>query len=335
MYSAITAPRIPAGLPSFGMALLAAIILSAVSGCAKEADLKREQETNRIQEARIRALERDTQSSFSGQGSRLKAIEDQIRSLRGGELKGLETQIENLQGTQLKSIDTRLKILKGNILLLKRSNQEIVKEQSSIREAQERVLFGQRKMTQLVTTELANFAKFRLEAENDLDKMRTRLGQIENLMRSGIAKLPSKTRADKAFRRSHFLIMNGELDLAADGFEAFVKKFPKDKRRAEALFRRGQALFLLRKYDHALIPFFEVVEKSPRHKLAIASRWMLARSLEETGDLRLARDFYARLITEKSPYANDATRRVAFINKLFPGSAKSGGKKQGRRRKRK
>ncbi|MEE8433520.1 MAG: tetratricopeptide repeat protein [bacterium] len=349
----MTPDRIPAGFRNVGAAMLAVIILSAASGCAKNSDLKKEQEANRIQELRIGALERDTQTSISRHGNRLKTIEgqlknlqgiqlkqlekfeNQLQNLRGGQLKGLENQIENLQGKELKDIDTQMKILRGGLLLVKRSTAEIVKEQTSIREEQERTLFGQRKMTRMITEELAKFARFRLEAENDLDKMRTRLGQMENLMRSAIARLPAKTRADKVFRQSHALIVNGELDLAADSFEAFVKKYPKDKRRTEALFRRGQALFLLRKYDHALIPFFQVVEKFPQHKLASPARWMLARSLEETGDLRLARDFYAQLITGKTPYANDATRRVAFINKLFPGSAKSTGKnpveKPGRR----
>jgi hypothetical protein len=45
---------------------------------------------------------------------------------------------------------------------------------------------------------------------------------------------------------------------------------------------------------------------------------MTARTLEETGDLKLAREFYAQLINGNTPYAVDATRRVAFINKLFP-----------------
>lgn len=332
MYCAITPDRIPTGFRNLGVALLAVIILNAAPGCASNSDLKKEKDINRIQEARIKDLEQDTQSFKERHGNRLKRLEAELRNLRGGELKGLENQMQNLQGTRLKRVDTQLKILKGNILLIKRTTGEIVKEQTSIRDAQERILFGQRKMTKLVTDELAKFARFRLEAENDLDKIRTRLGQMENLMRSSIARLPSKTRADKAFRRSNFLIVNGEYDLAADGFEAFVKKYPKDKRRAEALFRRGQALFLLRKYDHALIPFFEVLEKSPKHKLATPARWMLARALEETGDLRLARDFYAQLITRKTPYANDATRRVAFINKLFPGSAKGTQNKPGRQR---
>ncbi|MCH8885485.1 MAG: tetratricopeptide repeat protein [SAR324 cluster bacterium] len=365
MFPVMTPDRFPKGLRNVGAAVLAVLILSAAAGCAKTSDLKKEQEANRIQEVRIGALERDTQTFISRHESRLDILErqlknlqgiqlkqlenklrilqekqlekfeSQLQNLRGGQLKKVETQLKNLQGAQLKNIDTRLKILRGGLLLVKRSNKEIIKEQTAIREAQERTLFGQRKMERMITGELAKFARFRLEAENDLDKMRTRMGQMENLMRSSIARLPAKTRADKAFRQSHALIVNGELDLAADSFEAFGKKYPKDKRRAEALFRRGQALFLLGKYDHALIPFFGVVEKFPKHKLAPPARWMLARSLEETGDLRLARDFYAQLITGKTPYANDATRRVAFINKLYPGSAKSAVEKPGRRGKKK
>lgn len=289
---------LPKALLPLALLLLAVLLLTLVGGCAKTSDLRKEQEANLIQERRIKALEQDTEATISGQSKRLVKLEREVKSLR------------------------------GKLLLVTENNVAITREQSAIRETQERVMSSQHRMTRTVTEESAKMARFRLESENDLDKIRTRLGEIENLQRSSIANLPSKTRADKMFREANLLIVNGELDLAADRFAGFVKKFPKDGRSVEATFRRGQALFLLRKYDHALIPFFQVVEKTPTHKLSLPARWLLARSLEETGDLRLARDFYAQLITGKTPYGPDATKRVAFLNKLFPKSVKKSPKKK-------
>ncbi len=284
----MSASLLPAALGAVLLALLA-------GGCAKTSDLEKEQEVNLIQERRIKALERDIVNSVSGQGRRLQELERELKSLR------------------------------GKLVLMEEQNAAMTKEQTAIRETQERVMASQHKMTRKVGEASKQMARFRLEAENDLDKIRTRLGQIENLQRSAMAELPARTAADKAFRKAYLLVLNGELDLAADAFAGFARKYPKDERGVEAAFRQGQALFLLRKYDHALIPFFQLVEKHPGHKLSLPARWMLARSLEETGDLRLARDFYAQLITGKTPYGPDATRRVAFLNRLFP-DAKGNGK---------
>ena len=292
-------PRLASARLVWALALSAGWL--ALAGCASNSDLKKVTEANKIQEQRLRALEQDTQATISGQGNRMKTIEAQLKALN------------------------------GRIGLIARENQKIGKEQAQLRGDQERAISGQRKMTRNVEREAAKITRFRLEAKNDLDKIHTRLGLLEKMLKSPIASLPDKTPADKSFRQAHFLLINGELDLAADRFGAFGKAHPKDGRGIEALYRRGQALFLLRKYDHAMIPFFEVVEKSPTHRLAAPSRWMLARSLEETGDLKLAREFYAQLITGKSAYANDAIRRVAFINKLFPGSRKKGAPKAGRK----
>lgn len=291
MICARTLPRFFRTLRRPGIALTLAASLAAVTatgGCVSKSDLKKVDEANKVQEQRLRALEKDTLATVAGQKETLTRLEREVQAMQ------------------------------GRLRLITEQNQRLTREQTAMRENQERSLSGQRKMTRMVQAEAAKISKFRLEAENDLDKMRIQLSALEKLLRTPIANLPAKTPADKDFREAHYLLLNGELDLAADRFDAFRKNHPKDARGVESVYRRGQALFLLRKYDHALIPFFEVVEKSPRHKLATPSRWMLARSLEETGDLGLAREFYAQLITGKTAYAADATRRVSFINKLFP-----------------
>jgi TolA-binding protein len=282
-------------------ALLIAGLLAAglLAGCASSSDLGKVSEENRVQDQRLRALEEDVAGQIARQQAALDALRGEVRALQG----------------QLRLIGER--------------NEQMAAEQAAMAQNLERNQAGQLRMTRLVEEESNRMGRFRTEAENDLDKMRVQLGQLEQLLRTPLARMPARTPADKELRAAHFLLIDGELDLAADRFEEFRKKYPDDARGVEALFRRGQAYFLLRKYDHALIPFFEVIDKSPKHPLATPSRWMVARALEETGDLKLAREFYAQLIAGKTIYAGDATRRVAFINKLFPAGEAGKGAPQG------
>ena len=247
-------------------------------------------EANRVQDQRLRAIETDV----------------------GGSLKDQKSEMEQLRRD--------VKAALGRMDLVDQRTQRMENEQKAITESLERSLSDQRKLGHAVETELAKMAKYKLETDNDLDKMRIQVGELEKLLRSPIARLPAKNQADKDFREAYYHLISGEFDIAADLFDKWRKAYPNDERGFEALYRRGQAFFLLRRYDHAQISLYELVDKAPKSDLATPARWLLARSLEETGDLKLARDFYAQLINDKTPYAADATRRVAFINRLFPRS---------------
>jgi tetratricopeptide (TPR) repeat protein len=167
-----------------------------------------------------------------------------------------------------------------------------------------------------VDTELKAASVRGLEVEKALDGVRGQLTGLESLLQSRMADLPQKTKADRAWREAYFQLINGELDVAAAAFADFRTKYGDDPRAVEALYRQGQAYFLRRKYDEALVPCLELVEKHGDHPLAADAKWMLARSLEETGDLKLAREFYAQLIAQDTPHKRDATRRLFFIDRL-------------------
>lgn len=270
-----------------------ALALGLVAGCAKSSDVKRLEEANQVQDQRLKALEDSLGRNLQQQKQLLEELQRKVNALRG--------QV-SLNADQLSRMS---------------------RDQTALSDTLERDTAGRSKLTRQVSAQVKKMGRFQVETQSEMDKLRLRLGDLEKLLSSPIAKLPAKTQADKAFRQAFFLLIDGQLDLAADHFAAFRKAYPKDPRAVEALFREGQAYFLLRKYDRALIPFFELVDKHPKDAFAVPTRWMLARALEETGDLKLAREFYAQLINSNSPYAADATRRVAFINKLYP---KGGGK---------
>jgi len=272
-------------------ALLTLCVALVLSACAKSSDLAKVEDTNRVQNQRLSAIEGDV-------GKTLKA-----------------------QQVLMQQLSTDVRAMKGRMDLVDDRTARMANEQKALTDNLDRSLSDQRKLTHQVKEQLAKMERYKLDTDNDLDKMRIQVGELEKLLKSPIAGLPDKTEADKAFRGAYYHLLNGEFDVAADAFAAWRKTYPKDPRGPEALFRQGQAFFLMRRYDHALIPLYELLDKSPKSEFAAQARWLAARSLEETGDFKLARQFYAQLINDKTPYAADATRRVAFINRLFPRSA--------------
>lgn len=278
--SALPAPRTAA-------LLLAALLLAAA--CAKMGDVERLEQQNRVQDQRLRALEEGVSDALRAQFDKLNADLADLRRVVEGRTANITERLD-----------------------------ELAAEQRKIAQTAETSQLQVRRMERRLEDQTKSFAAYRAEAENDLDKLRLRLRDLENLLKSPIAGLPASTEPDKVFRDAYFLLISGQLDLAVDRFGQFMQQFPKEPRRAEALFRQGQAYFLLRKYDFALVPLFEILDKHGQSKFVIEARWLLARSLEETGDLKLARDFYAQLIAGKTVYSADASRRVAFMNRVLP-----------------
>ncbi len=268
---------------------LVATLAAALAGCAKSGDVDRVERENRVQDARIRALE--------------EGMNEGVRR----QIAPLAQQVEVLQ----RLLDARYQLLTDRL-------DQLSSEQTRLADGEEtnraQLKKHERRFEEYVKVQAAAWQ----EQVNDVDKLRLRLQDMEKLLKSPIADLPAATEADKAFREGHYLMISGQLDLAADKFAQFMQSYPADKRRPEALLRQGQAYFMQRKYDFALAPLYELVDKHAGTKSALEGRWYIARALEETGDLKLARDFYAQLIATKSVYAADASRRVALIQKLYP-----------------
>jgi TolA-binding protein len=261
----------------------------ALIGCAKSGDLEKVQQDNRVQDARLKALE--------------DGMADAVRK----QIEPLLRKVEDLQ----RSLDARYTVLTERL-------DQFVSEQERISSDGE----ANRALIKKDERRFEEHAKAQAlawqEQANDVDKLRLRVQDVDRLLKSPIADLPAVTEADKVYREAHYLMISGQLDLAADKFAQFVQSFPTDRRRPEALLRQGQAYFMMRKYDFSLSPLYELVDKQAGAKAAVEGRWYIARALEETGDLKLARDFYAQLITGKTVYAADASRRVALIQKLYP-----------------
>ena len=282
--------RLPKSLPALWLALFLNFVI--MSACASSGDVKKLAQENQVQDERIAALEKVAGASINDLLKELKILQDQVRKTQG-----------------------RLHTLGGQM-------EKVQKDQAQLLAQAERSTAQAKSIERLASDQTKEQAKFMTSARQELDGVRLRITEVEKLIRTSLAKLPEKTQADKDFREAFVLLTGGQLDFAAESFVKFQKDYPEDSRIPEALYRQGQALYLGRKFELALVPFFQIVEKFATHNLAVEARWMLARGLEETGDLKLARDFYTQLVAQNTVYKADATRRLHFINKLYPEIAK-------------
>ncbi len=269
--------------------LLALPLTLLVEGCSDTARVEKIEQANRVQDERLRNLEEGLAEAVRKQ---TQPVLDQMKALD-------------------QRMDARMAALNEHL-------EQLLQEQTRVSGALEVDQAEVKRFARRLDETFKAQAQVRLEQENEFDKLRLRMKDVEALLKSPIAGLPAATEPDKAFREAMFLMVSGQLDLAADKFAAFSQTYPNDRRRPEVLYRQGQAYFLMRKYDFALVPLYDLLEKQPGSKLAPDARWMLARSLEETGDLKLAREFYAQLINAKTVHSADATRRMALINRLYP-----------------
>lgn len=292
-------PISPLRLPRcfFTLVSFLAFALLFTTGCASQ-DVKKIQLENQIQNKRLQALEKNY----------------------GRELRKMLKNVKEVQRKAQANTNRSRAIIT--------SADKVLGEQAVYAEQLEKITADFQKLKREMKKLAARLEVSKVEQQKELDAMRLRQEETITALRSPIGDLPDKTKADSAFRQGFAHMAMGKMDLAADQFGQFIKKFPKDKRVAEARFQKGMANVLLNRYDHALIEFFKLVDKYKKHPIHTKAKWMLGRSLEETGDLKLARQIYGQLINSNTPFKNDATRRVHFLDKLLPPSPKKKTKKK-------
>jgi TolA-binding protein len=207
--------------------VLAGCLAIGASGCAKSGDIEKLEQENRVQDARIKALE----------NGMADAVQKQIGPLL--------QRLDELQ----RALDARYTVLNDRLEGLTTEQGRISEEGESNRAQIKR---AERHLDEYVKGQAVTLQ----EQANELDKLRLRVQDVDRLLKSPIADLPATTEADKLYREAHFLMISGQLDLAADKFGQFMQTFPQDKRRPEALLRQGQSYFMMRKYDFALAPLY-------------------------------------------------------------------------------
>ena len=89
---------------------------------------------------------------------------------------------------------------------------------------------------------------------------------------------PSETPKD-TYDLAYGYVLHKDYALAEDAFQAFLKKYPTDRRAADAEFWLGESLFQRQKYDAAAQAFLDLSTKHSSHAKAPEALLRLAQSL--------------------------------------------------------
>jgi len=89
---------------------------------------------------------------------------------------------------------------------------------------------------------------------------------------------PSETPKD-SYDLAYGYVLHKDYALAEDGFQAFLKKYPTDRRAADAEFWLGESLFQRQRYDAAAQAFLDLSTKHKDHAKAPEALLRLAQSL--------------------------------------------------------
>ena len=216
-----------------------------------------------------------------------------------------------------------LNIIEAKLQLLERDLKNLKRENQALRESLEHVQIDGIKLEKALESALKKHEASQLSLRDELDKRILDIGEMERLLKSPLADLPEKTVADRLLRVAMSRLFSGDLDLAVRSLADFRDHFPQEKRLPQVLHRQAQALFLLRQCEGALEPLYTLLEKHSRYRKINDARWLLARCLEDNGEPLQARRYYAELVSGNVSWADDAARRLQFIDNRYGDDSKS------------
>ena len=96
--------------------------------------------------------------------------------------------------------------------------------------------------------------------------------------------------------------------LAEDGFQAFLKNFPSDRRAPDAQFWLGESLFQRQRYDAAAASFLDLSTKHASHGKAPDALLRLAQSLAAMKQKEMACATLAE-VSRKYPRASNSVKQ--------------------------
>jgi tol-pal system protein YbgF len=92
--------------------------------------------------------------------------------------------------------------------------------------------------------------------------------------------------------------LNGNYNLAVEGFQRFVKNFPATSLTPNALFWLGESYYNLKDYGRAILAFEFLVTEYPGNEKTPAALYKLGLATAETGDLAKSRKNLKRVLKE-------------------------------------
>lgn len=129
------------------------------------------------------------------------------------------------------------------------------------------------------------------------------------------APAPKQTGPSASYDAALALYNNGDYDKARNGFDAFVKQYPKNDLVPNALYWAGETYYSQKQYPQAILAFKEVTGRYPKHSKAAAALLKIGMSYDRVGDPNNA-VFYLRALVEDFPKSSPAALARKELKRL-------------------
>jgi tol-pal system protein YbgF len=121
--------------------------------------------------------------------------------------------------------------------------------------------------------------------------------------------------AEEAYKAAYGDVTKGNYELAAQGFQDFVSRFPDSPRIAEAHFYLGECQYAEERFLEAAGEYQKVVRDFPASRLAPASYLKMGRAYVQLEERSLAEKAFRTLI-EKHPTSEEAKQAESALKQL-------------------
>ncbi len=109
--------------------------------------------------------------------------------------------------------------------------------------------------------------------------------------------------------------LSGKYELAAVGFEAFMRDFRESPQRPSAYYYLGESYYNLKKYGQAIQVFQQLVAEHPESEKTPSALYKLSLSFAEAGELHKSRESFKRLIQD-FPSSDEAALAANKLKEL-------------------
>lgn len=113
---------------------------------------------------------------------------------------------------------------------------------------------------------------------------------------------------EQEYRRAHAAFRKGAMEQAIQGFESFLKQYPKSRLAGSAVYWIGEGLFAQGRFDEAVLQFDRVIKEFPGSNKEVSALLKQGQSFEKMGDSRSARIIFEKIIKD---YPHTAQARIA------------------------
>ena len=136
--------------------------------------------------------------------------------------------------------------------------------------------------------------------------------------------VPSGISAPRLWQTSYGEYTSGNYSLAVQGFESYLKYFPKSPQASDAQLYVGESLVLDGKFDEAVTAYTRVIANYPGSTAVPQAYFKRGSALDQLGERDRARESYEAVIKEfpNSPQASLARQRLETLNKQDPAKGK-------------